>query len=498
MHRVSTTSAAAAIPDRAGPTGGNRATLALDAMPLTDDPRWPADYNARQLAAALLLPLFDEPATIGGPAQPAAATATAAFDDFRRWRLAIDNDRRWSDDVALHADHVATAVREVMARAGTAAGGYLACRGQAGRLQPQVTVLDAGTLEITLDRPIGYLPHLLTMPQFAPVRSQPEVSLGAFRLLSRTDTAIELRRRTDARLELPDRLRFVHLATWNEAVRRYQVGEVDVTPLTSCGVGELELLQGRPDLFTQPIEVFGSLEFGNRTAALSPELRRALASTIDSDRLTAPLAGLVTGWPPHPPAAASARELADLRRALRDGVDIAYADFAPNDVVVEGVAAQLAETLGVPVTTRALSFPSYVRTVIRRDHELLYTLTCSDFAHPAARWSPWHSAASAARHAQLADPVLDRLIAAAEAVTGPAETTAWAAVERRWTELMPRIPLVQVQANYLRAPRLTAPRLTPAGLLRIQELRINGGPPARPERATAGFSHLHPVPTVDL
>jgi hypothetical protein len=469
-------------------------SIGLDAMPLTTDSRWPADYNARIVSAAVARTLLDGPARVGARPLPGIVAAESVGSDLSCWILSIGSRDCWPDGLAVRADDIAAAIRDVLDRPLTAVGAYLADRvrdaadpntvraPEAGSVGTRVTVVDASTVGIELSRPIAYLPQLLTMPQFTPRRAavMDGSTLGPFEVARRTTTAIELRRTRSATAELPDELRFVLVPTWDEAIRRYDAGEIDLTPTTSCGPDGRDRLAGRPDATSVPIGVYGSIEFGSRSPIPPPHLRRSLAAVIDRRHIAAQLPGLVTAWSlggdlPYP----SGKDIDALRRAFHDGIEIAYGDFVPNDLVVRAVAARLAGALGVRVSTQALSFAQYVRAVVRHEFHLLYTLTSADFADQAATWAPWHSYAPAARNARFADAVLDGLIAEAEPVAGDGAVLAWGRVADRWMELMPRIPLVQVQANYLSSPRIGRCRIDFSGLPRYADFAVRTAMAAR-------------------
>jgi ABC-type transport system substrate-binding protein len=97
---------------------------------------------------------------------------------------------------------------------------------------------------------------------------------------------------------------------------------------------------------------------------------------------------------------------------------------------------------------------------------MLYSLTTPAFAHPAGSLSNWRSTGPAGRRGGLADPVLDRALDAAEGCLDLAAADAlWARAADRWCELMPRIPLVRIQAFYLRGGRLPGLSVNRAGLM---------------------------------
>lgn len=262
-----------------------------------------------------------------------------------------------------------------------------------------------------------------------------------------------------------------------ETVRRYDTGELDATSPTGLGVEQVRALHGRPDVVRAPIDIFGSLDFGRRTPRwwrAAAAARRALSGLLDRDRLEESTSGLVRAWRWPGAAALGAGAAAgptddrNLELLRRDGdtLDIAYADFAPNAELALELSRQLEAALGVRVTTTRLSFPDYVRATVSRNYCLLYSLTLPSFGHPAGSLSDWRSTGPAARRSGFSDPVLDSFLDAAERCPDPDVATAlWTRVTARWCELLPRIPLVRVQAVFLRGDRLRRLTVTGGGLL---------------------------------
>jgi hypothetical protein len=474
----------------------SRLTVALDAMPLGNDYRWPADYSAQIVAQALLRPLFavadnaDNADDDGNGVRPGAARAATAFDDGRRWRVHLDDTLRWSDGRPLTAHDCVAAADGVLRRPRTSAGRWL----RDGAVHPAVRAVDEHTVEYRFARPIGFAPALLTLPQFAPARPRtPAATLGSHRLESRSERHLLLRRTPATRGRGADTILFRCIDTMSEALAAYAADEIDITPTTSMSPTELDALSGHPDLVSRDIDIFGSLEFGALAGGLSagpsggPSVpavhRRCVAALIDRERLVHRLGGLARPWSSpldaweRPPAESqwgrpSAAEMSALAAALPAHLTIAYARFAPNDEVVGEICAQLGDALGRPCTPVPLSFDDYVRAIISGQHALLYTLTTADFPHPAALLSPWHSAGGAAARAGHADPVLDALIEAAEAADGDgdgrdggAAGPLWRAAADRWRELPPRVPLLRVRSHFLRKPQLDWLRVNRSGLL---------------------------------
>lgn len=450
-------------------------TLALDAEPLGNDARRPVDYNARLVAEAVLATPYRE---APGAAEPLshAAYGLESVDDGLRWRMCPDEAMLWSDGTPLRAAHLVSGIRDAALR-DRQISRFLA-RGDAAAGE-----LPDGRVEIRLREPIGFLSALLTLPQLSPLRPDFDGVLGPYfpaDCHARVD-GLRLRLQPHAQAEgLPEELRFPIITDLAEAVGAFRAGHVQATPTTSFDVADTGLHAGDPDLVSAPLTLFGSLEFGRRASGVrqAPGLRAALAALLDPEELAVRTGGLLEAAPapvaallghngPRRTVAPGAREVRAVRAAYAGTgpVEIAYADFVPNGTVVEGICAQLREALGLDMRPRALSYDSYVRAALTGNHTLLYTLTTTDFPHPAALLGPWAAGGTYGRTTGFTDATFDRLFSLARGAAGPDEPAAWLEAEERWLYLMPRVPLLRVRAHYLASPRVRAAGLTPSGLI---------------------------------
>ncbi len=478
-------------------------TFALDSMPLNNDSHWPTDYDARFVAEAVLRTLYTEDHRAGSIV-PSAALAIEGLADGRRWRVHLDPTLRWSDGLPLTAaDALRSAERAVNhPRAGLS--GLLGGSGPAGPARP----IDEATIEYHFQRPVSFAPALFTLPQLAPARpggtGYDAPSLGEYRVTAATGNALSLRRHPFGVSADPvaDQLRFTSFADVDSALLAFDRGAVDVSPTTSFGIPELARYVEHPGLFARDVAIFGNLEFGVRSGALrdSADLRSALGRALDRARLGTALGGLVrpmyghtrawmpedTGPPVTEPGTLTGSQVDRIRASLGEGVDLRYADFTPNGAVVEELCRQLTALLDITVVPRAMSYPQYVRAVLRDDHALLYTLTTAEFPHPAALLLPWRTDGGQARRSGFSDPGLDDLFDAAcahpEADGGD---RMWVAADERWLQLMPRVPLLQVRSHSVHQPRIGGFHLTSAGLVAFHRLMTgaSGPVPGRDRKA---------------
>ncbi|MFG3284435.1 ABC transporter substrate-binding protein [Streptomyces sp. NPDC048111] len=454
------------------------------------DIHWPADYDARFVGEAVLGTLCVE--ADGGPPAPGSAIAVERADGGRRWRVTLRPGATWSDGRRLAPQDALRSARAILERPRSAPARLLYPHG------PKDPAVETGpdTLEYRFDRPVTYAPALFTLPQFAP--SPPagptRPVLGPYEISERTDDAIVMVLRDTLDNDgshRPSRLEFRVYETTAQALQALARGDVDVSPTTSFSAHDVAAHRGHPGHQSRGISLFGSLEFGKRSGELvaRPDLRRALGRALDREDVARRCPGLVipfldqtapwcpsAGLPPVLPP--TAREIEAVRRELGTSIEIGHADFVPNGTVVGAVCDQLADVFGIMAVPRPLSYHAYVRSVLSRDHGLLYTLTAADFPHPAALLSPWRSDAAGARRAGFADTALDRLLDAASEETDPAaQQTLWSESNARWADLMPRIPLIQVRAHCVHSGRVSGVRLNSTGLIDFRRLATDPDAP---------------------
>jgi len=453
------------------------ARISLDALPLVRELHVPVDYSGRLIAELVTRRLFC-PETADGSG--GCAVAAECFDDGRRWRVQLDGRHHWSDGRPVLARAVVAGTERSLASRSNGVSLFLATEAGAGAA---VRAVREDVVEFRFRRPVGFAPALLSLPAFAPYATGigadgAAVSAGDYAVGEWAADRVVLRRQ-DSATTGPDELRLLHVPTAAEAVARYAAGELEATSPTGFGVAQIDALAGHPDLVGKPIDIFGSLDLGRRAPGgwlASAALRRTVSGVLERAVLEKHTRGLVLPWRwPGPDALGAGAPEGQVRGADRDAarravsepLDIAFADFDPNAEVVDAVADMLRRELGVEVRTTRLSFDEYVRASMRMDFCLLYSLTTPGYPHPAASLSDWRSSGRAASRLGLADPELDTRLDASEAAPDVASAPLWERVVDRWCELLPKIPLVRVQAWLLRGSGLRALEVTTSGLMRF-------------------------------
>lgn len=463
--------------------------IALDAAPLGNDLRRPADYNTRLISEAVVVPPLREIPGQSCPS-PAAASHVEPIDNGLRWRVHPDTQLRWSDGIALNARHVLAGIRKAI-DSDHRVRRFLQPGDEAAQVTP------AGAVEIRLRRPTGFLPRLLTLPRLAPFRPDTDAVLGAYFPVGRDDTGGYRLQQHRHVLDsgLPAELHFTVLNDSTASIAAYRAGEVDATPTTSFGTSETRQLRDDPDFVSQGIAIFASLEFGNRCPELrdSHELRTAMSQALDRSALSARTAGLLD--PSAAPAAtlldasdhslpvqAPPRRVPDtaIIRRMRnllgnEPIELVYADFTPNGIVVKGVCEQLSEVFGLSFRPAPVSYSGYVSRASSGNHTLLYTLTVPDYHSPAALLAPWLTGGAYSRLTGFTDRTFDLLFLQAQEHAEPsAAATAWRQAEERLLQLTPRIPLLRVRAHYLARSPLRQLGLTGSGVFPIHLMSEDG------------------------
>ncbi|MEU8539741.1 ABC transporter substrate-binding protein [Streptomyces sp. NPDC048717] len=455
-------------------------------MPLNNDSHWPADYDARFVGEAATRTLLSEAADGNVVSGAAVGIEYRERDDC--WSLELDTSLRWSDGARLTPIDCVRSVDRILGRP----------RSRVARMFPStgaVRVVEGGRIEYRFSRPTSYAAALFTLPQLAPSRAQGTLlgapALGDYALAYSDGGTIKMVRHPyvkDAKREAPEALIFRSYSSLDDALLALAQGEVDVSPTTSFGVRHLQEFSHDPRMSSGDISIFGNLEFGQECLAMRsrPDLRRALGLALDRRRIAGSSPGLVTPFCSQTAAwrdeseqsydtrlEPTDRERDEIRRALGDEIIVPYADFTPNGDIVQAVCTQLQEVFGISAIPCPVSYQSYIRKAVTGRHGLLYTLTTADFAHPAALLLPWRSDSPSARRIAFADPSLDRYIDEASAVFDPAQAEQeWRRADKRWLELMPRVPLIQVRAHCLRGDRLNDVSLDSGGLVDFRQLEV--------------------------
>lgn len=235
----------------------------------------------------------------------------------------LRHDARWSNgDPVTAEDFVYSWRRLVTPATASPYGSYLemariqnARKILAGEVAPEtlgVTAIDKLTLQVTLERPLGYFISMLPLPMTAPVhrptierhgdkwtRPEHHVGNGAFRLSEWTPNShVSVTtnpfywRADDVRL---DKVTFLPITSPHTELSLFLAGDIDITARVPSEHFD-RLLQERPT------EVRTTPTFGTRFVTFNiarppfdnPLLRKALSYAIDRDVLTSKVVGAGT------------------------------------------------------------------------------------------------------------------------------------------------------------------------------------------------------------
>ena len=375
------------------------------------DPALAEDEHAFNVLADLY-----EGLVVAGPdgaIVPGVAEAWQISDDGLSYRFRLRADARWSNGVAVTAEHFVQSIARARAPATTAPLAFL--------LDPvaRVHAADERMLEIELDRPAPQLLAVLAMPIAAPVWPGTEgdgfrdpaqlVTNGAFVLDAwRPGELLRLRRnpafhaRDDVRL---DAVEYYPIADPATELTRYRAGELDLTatvPPASLALLEAE----RPaELRIAPRLAVYYLALDLGTAPLDDSgLRQALSMAIDREALVrvlgrgeqaaygfvpAGIAGYVParyGWA----GLGTTERVETARRVFAAAghepglaVTLLYDSGDVHERVALAVAAMWKESLGVETRLEKREWKYFLDSRERRDEwDVMRFAWTGDYAHP--------------------------------------------------------------------------------------------------------------------
>ena len=274
----------------------------LGAEPETLDPRLASDNASLAVVSDLYEGLATE--TADGRIVPAGAESWSVSADGLRWTIKVRPGLRWSNGDPLTARDFAAAFGAVLSPDSQAPN--------AGLLDgiAQVDASDETTLELRLSRPLPYLPALLALPVTAPVHAgtagtPPGPSNGPYRFVAwQRGERIELERNPYFRAAGEVRIdRVVHrpISDLTAELNLYRTGELDLT--SEVPNAQFPWLR---ENFPDQLEVapyLSTYAYAVNLARLRDvRVRKALAMTVDRDRITRQVTGAgerpAYGWVP--------------------------------------------------------------------------------------------------------------------------------------------------------------------------------------------------------
>ena len=378
-------------------------------------------------AANILRDLYEGLASLDARAAPApgAAARWEVSADGLSYTFVLRDGVRWSNGAPLlAADFVAAWRRLVDPRSGSQYAQVLepvanAAEIIAGRAPPAtlgVSAADARTLIVRLRAPTAYFPglvaHWSTFPTYrgaAPAPHGPRISNGAFTLTEWVVGSHVLLARNrsywnDAATQLAA-VRHEHVADANDEYTRYRAGGLDATytlpqqPLTRLAAAHGAELRVSSQL---GLNYYGfNLERPPFRGAAG--LRRALAMSIDRERLVTSVTGLgelpAYAWVPPGTANYSpqrfawaalpyAERLAEARRLYAAAgysaarplkIELRFPTGAAHERTAIAVAAMWKSTLGVETRLAAEEFKSLLQTINRGEAELFRSSWIGDY-----------------------------------------------------------------------------------------------------------------------
>lgn len=433
---------------------------------------------------------------------PGVAERWSVSEDGRTYRFHLRDDARWSDGEPVRASDFVRALRHAVdARHGAPHGRMLApivgaeaiTAGNAAPESLGVRLLDERTLDIHLVRPTAYFLSLLTHSATYPRRaaaSRPADSgavapgNGAYRLQEWVmHSRLSLRRNRyywDDEHTTVERIDYLPIENSSSELKRYRAGEIDWT--YDIPVSQIAWLRQNlgDELHVAPY--FGLYFYGFNTTRPpfdNPELRKALALSVDRETLLDKVRGLgeqaAYGWVPpgapgyRPETAEWAgwtprQRLQEARRLYeRAGygpqrpleMELRYNTHEDHRRIAIVLAYQWKQALGVRTKLINEEWKVFVQNRrARQKTQLFRSVWIGDYADPMSFLELLHSR-HAANDYGYAHPEYDALLAAA---ANEADAEARAALMRRAERLVLRdLPVLPIY--FYNSKRLVKPHV---------------------------------------
>lgn len=494
--------------------------------PDTLDPHRATAQWEGNIIGDMLMGLMTEDAA--GEPIPGMATHYESSPDGLTWTFHLRADAVWSDGVPVTADDFVFALRRINDPATAAQYATLthvirnARAVSLGEAAPETLgarAIDAKTLELTLEHPAPYLPHLLTHYTMYPlprhvlagggdewVKPGRYVSNGPYVLSAYLPgDYVELTRNPrffDAAHVSIETVRFYGQDDQNAALKRFRAGEYD----TVSGVpGQMiaQLRAGLPAaLRIAPMYATSYLVFNMTRAPFSDiRVRRALALAVDRTAIVerimgggeaAAVAMVPPGIPNYPHSAAvpgydqplDARR-AEARRLLQEagygpGTPLRFTVVHNQLTDTRRIAAALQsmwKAVGVEMTPQAMEGKAVAAQLRTGDFEVAWAAWVADFPDASNFLYLAETRAGEMNRSRYANPDFDALVLAAEREPDAARRGAMLAqAEQMLLNDVPLAPVFHSVSRNLVAPYVQGWAESPDNVHRTRWLRLNPSP----------------------
>jgi len=441
---------------------GQHFTFNSGAEPETLDPALVTSLDAFQLVDCLFEGLVGvDPRTL--EPRPAAADRWTVSPDGLRWSFHLRDGLRWSDERPLGADDFLWSFRRALTPATAASyaslydyieGAEAFRRGQSADFATVgLRAPDPRTVEFRLRHPCPFLPDLLAMPVFYPVRAdvvaahgdkwtQPGklIGNGAFTLAEWAPRNRIVMRKNPAywdggfvRLE---RITALLIDDLNTAYKLYQDGQLHWLP--TLPQPRLDEIRRHPDFYAAPYLGTYFLRFNvTRPPFDNVLVRRAFGMATDRREITdnvlrggqQPVASYCPEVGGYRPVAGLAYDPQGARGLLGQAgydeggkpfpaVELLYNTSEGNKLIAEAVAQQWKRNLGVNVTSRNVEWKVFLADMKDLNYQVCRASWIGDFGDPVSFFDIFESS-SGNNRTGWANPDYDRLLEATRAEADP-------------------------------------------------------------------------------
>ncbi|MDP3293390.1 MAG: peptide ABC transporter substrate-binding protein [Nevskia sp.] len=433
---------------------------------------------------------------------PAAAESWTWSADGRELRLALREGLRWSNGDPLLAEHYVAGLQHLLDPATNSGYASLFAAIEHGteitagrRPASDLGVIADGarSLRIRLDRPLASLPGLLAHPAASPLHpadrlakpGNPRIGNGAYRLVEWTpQSRIVLARNPrywNAAATTIERVQFMPTEDLNSELKRYRVGEFDITSTVPAAQAKWirEQLGSELHVATYLGSYFYGYNLRQPPFKAQPNLRLALSMAVDRELIVNKLLqGLaasawslvppgISGYSPQLPAWAAwprAQQLLEAKRLYAEAgytaeqpleVEIRYNTSDDNKRIAVVIAAMWKQALGVRVKLVNEEWKVFLQHRRSRVVTQAFRNTWIGDVDDALGFVELFGSQHPRNDSGYAEPAYDRLLqAAAEQADPEQRRAALEAVERRLLEDAPILPIYFYASKHLVKPQV--------------------------------------------
>ncbi|WP_211284570.1 ABC transporter substrate-binding protein [Rummeliibacillus pycnus] len=399
---------------------GSKLIIEMDDMPLSIDPLFCLDFNGRIINQAIREPLLykdeDSKLWVG-----AAAKSFNVSKDKKVILFNLDPKKKWSDGKSVIAKNFVENFYRMFTFDSPFSQLFLDIKNAKEILKGEKKIEQLGVKEIDdyifkveFENSVPYLFELFSLSASSPYPShiteinfEKPISNGSYQIIEIGSSYIELEINPFTEQIDKNSIKNIRFDVYNDAqnsIKRYKENIVDITCHTHFPFSQIEHMTKYTDFYLEESSILFNLQLNPNSIPIlnNKEFKKNLYDSIDRRELEKQLMSGVNACGNFIPENLVRIFLGEDKlnshinskstknkflNELKE-ITITFADFFPNEEIVDYIAKEWKDKMGITVIKEKLPFDIFVEREDIGDYDMCLSLVSPLFSHPFAYYIP--------------------------------------------------------------------------------------------------------------